>query len=58
MVRSNLWRLRELFVHGICKTVQVVPNTGERADGIKDVDVTIESVDGIGEFLGEVKIVP
>jgi len=40
------------------KTVQVVPNTGERADGVKDVDVTLEKVDGIGEFLGDVEVVP
>jgi len=40
------------------KTIQVIPNTGERADGIKDVDITLEKVDGIGEFLGDVKIAP
>lgn len=31
------------------RTVQVIPNTGERADGV--VDVELEEPDGMGEFL-------
>jgi len=32
------------------KTVQVIPNTGDRADGIVDVDLS-EKPDGMGEYL-------
>ena len=33
------------------KTVQVIPNTGERADGVVDVDLETDEADGMGEYL-------